>query len=312
MPSDRVLVVLKGFLGDAVMATPLIDGLFAEGKQVALLTTPTVRDLLRAPNRPFEFVQDTKSRKVLDTFKAASAIRRGKYRTALIVNRSLRSALSVWFAGVRVRSGHATDNRALLLKHKLAYDPERNEAECYLDLGRAVGLNLPFVPPALHVTEEEKTAGLRFLDGATVAVQPGASFWGKRPPIPLLVRLIDELVAKGFKVALIGGNDELVARDELLAQLKAPVVDLVGKTKIRESLGVLADLKLVVGGDTGLMHLAAGVGAPSFTLFSGNKPVTKWAHDYEPHRFILAPGGDINNLDTDEVIRVAMEMLRRG
>ncbi len=311
MPSDRVVVVLKGFLGDAVMAAPLINGLFAASKQVAIATTPTVHELLSAPHRNFEFIPVTRSRKMIDTLRFASQLRKGKFGTALIVNRSLRSALSVRLAGIKVRSGHATDNRAVLLTHSLPYDLERNEAECYLDLGRAVGINLPLAHPTLYVSNEESARGNAFLEGATVAVQPGASFWGKRIPIPVLVDLIADMHDNCLKIALVGGSDEYAARDELLAESKLPVVDLVGKTKIRESLGLLKNLRLVVGGDTGLMHLAAGVGAPTLTIFSGNKPVTKWAHDYEPHRFMLAPDGDMNNVKASEVIRTAQEMIAR-
>jgi ADP-heptose:LPS heptosyltransferase len=86
-------------------------------------------------------------------------------------------------------------------------------------------------------------------------------------------------------------------------------VNLVGKTGIRDSLGTLANLNLMIGSDTGLMHMAAAVGCPSITVF-GPTPRAKWGHQYPPHQALQAEGGTMENTSAEAVLEAARRQLR--
>jgi ADP-heptose:LPS heptosyltransferase len=86
-------------------------------------------------------------------------------------------------------------------------------------------------------------------------------------------------------------------------------VDLAGKCSIRETMGLLAGLRLTAGSDTGVMHLAAGVGCPTLTVFGPN-PASKWGHLYPPHRVIEACGGDIKTVSAADLVGAADSALR--
>ena len=60
--------------------------------------------------------------------------------------------------------------------------------------------------------------------------------------------------------------------DEVKEQLQGPVVDLVGRTSLRQALGVLSQLKLLVTNDSGLMHAAAALSVPLVALFGSTDP----------------------------------------
>ncbi|MGL1297071.1 glycosyltransferase family 9 protein, partial [Vibrio parahaemolyticus] len=77
----------------------------------------------------------------------ARRLRAGRFDVALVVNRSFRSALTARLADIRVRCGHSVERRGMLLTHPVRYDWKKNEAECYLDLGRALGLDMPSIEP---------------------------------------------------------------------------------------------------------------------------------------------------------------------
>jgi ADP-heptose:LPS heptosyltransferase len=70
----------------------------------------------------------------------------------------------------------------------------------------------------------------------------------------------------------------------------------------------MAGLRLMIGADTGAMHLAVGVGCPTVTAF-GPTPADKWGHDYAPHRVIRAPGGDMAALEPETLVRASLEAL---
>lgn len=81
-------------------------------------------------------------------------------------------------------------------------------------------------------------------------------------------RLIQILHNQGKKIALIGGNDER----ELAQRLTAgdhDVMDYCGKVPLAELPALLADASVLVGADTGIMHLGARLGLRLVSLFMG-------------------------------------------
>jgi len=56
------------------------------------------------------------------------------------------------------------------------------------------------------------------------------------------------------------------------AQLGLPVLDLTGKTDLRQALAVLSRLNLLVTNDSGLMHAAAALGVPLVAVFGSTDP----------------------------------------
>lgn len=305
MSSERVVVLMKDFLGDAVLATPLIDGLLAQDRQVCLCTSDGIFKMLAAPFRKLEFIPIDKSRSISASTRFARRMRAGKFDVAIIVNRSFRSALTARMAGIGIRCGHNSERRGMLLTHSIPYDLKKSESECYLDLGRALGFNLPSIEPKLVPTEEERYKGRALLDGAVFGVQAGATWDLKRLSLPMLAELIRRLGDRGVRTALIGGSDELETAAKLKGLLTTPVVDLVGKTNLRGTMGVVANLHAAVGGDTGLMHIAAATGCPTISVF-GPKPGSKWGHYYAPHQVLEAPGHVTSNL-TLEMLWPAIE-----
>ncbi|MBI3722138.1 MAG: glycosyltransferase family 9 protein, partial [Fimbriimonas ginsengisoli] len=282
-------------LGDAVMATPLLDGLIEAGCEVTLWTTRGVHTLLSEPQRLLALEEMNRSRKLIDTFRASRGLRR-RFDIAIVVNRGFRSAALARLAGIRTRVGHDVDRRGWLLTKAIPYDLEQSEVESYLDLGRAVRLTLASRHPSLHATEGERAEARNLLQGATVGLQPGATWVKKRLRVEVLAGLARKLASQGEKVAILGGDDEVAAGNELTEALDVPYVDLVGRTSIREAVGLGVELRAAVGGDTGLMHVLAGAGCKTVTVFA-TKPTTKWGHLYEPHVVIRAPDEDPSQVE---------------
>ena len=74
---------------------------------------------------------------------------------------------------------------------------------------------------------------------------------------------------------MLGGGDERDASEAVEALAGVPVVNLVGQAGLRESMGAAAGLQLLVGADTGFMHVAAAVGCPKVTVLGPNSS-QKW------------------------------------
>jgi len=303
VPYDRVALVMKAYLGDAVMATPLLDELERMGLEPCIFSSPTVLQMLESPERRFEAVVLPGGGKLRGMFGLAREMRARQIGTAILINRSFRSAVSAYLSGAHVRVGHSTDGRSFLLTDSTPYGQLDYEAASNLEMGVLAGFECALREPSLFVSEEEKASVAARLEGADVGVQPGNRHVERQIPVEALAEAARALMNRGHRIVMLGGAEERPAGEALAARLDPAPVDLVGMLKIRESMAALANLRLMVGGVAGLMHVAVGVGCPTVWAFGAN-PTAKWAHRFGAHRYIEA--GDVRTLSGE---RLAAECL---
>src|SRR6185312_3064701 len=170
------------------------------------------------------------------------------------------SALTVRLAGIRRRIGNATEGRARLLTDVVAYDQVEFEANCMLDLSRPLGFDPQPTHPRIDLPAAEIQRGAELIGKATVGIQPGARHEWKQLKVEGLAHVARELQSRGYQIVFLGGPEEAASGHALAERLDEPVENLIGKTTIREGCGALTNLRLMIGGDTGLMHVASASG----------------------------------------------------
>ncbi len=80
-----------------------------------------------------------------------------------------------------------------------------------------------------------------------------------------------ELIAKwlgenlGFKIIIIGGGEDFEA-GEMLKSGNKEIINLAGKTSLRETFAILKKSSLYVGNDSGPMHISAATGIPTIEI----------------------------------------------
>lgn len=295
--AGRVLVSMKVYLGDAVMAAPTLDALDAAGWETTLLTAPLAAKALgRTRSIPYE-----KGRWPWQLVIQARRLRLRRFDAVILINKSVRAALIARLAGIPMRIGHPVEGRGGLLTHLVPYDLNRFEAASTADLARPLGVAIDHPIPHLGITSEERAKGDLLREGADLAIQPGARYDEKRLPLDALRDAARAWQAEGRKIVTVGGPEERAETDALIAALDHPVVDLVGRCGVRETMAVLAGASAAVGADTGVMHLAVAVGCPTVQAF-GPTPVEKWGHAYAPHRVLAAPNGCMSALTAGELL----------
>jgi ADP-heptose:LPS heptosyltransferase len=299
---------MKKYIGDAIMTVPLIDAIETQYSGVHIICGPAVAKVLDHPERERFFLPLDTSRKFGDILRTARELRSHRFDRGVLINHSFRSALTLFLARIPMRVGHVDEGRRFLLTHPVAYDEAKFEAWSELDLAPPLGVPSQYVYPRIPVRASELAEGTRALEGATVGIQPGATFAAKTLPTDLLATVCDRLQAQGHRVALLGAKEELKSSCALLEKLSTPVIDLVGKTDIRTSLGALAGLRLTIGADTGMMHMAVAAGCPTITVF-GPTPIAKWGHQYAPHQALQAPDGKLSNVSAQMILESAQKVL---
>jgi lipopolysaccharide heptosyltransferase II len=127
-----------------------------------------------------------------------------------------------------------------------------------------------FPPPQLVVSpgeQEEMYQRLKRqgLAGDYVVLIPGAAWPQKRWPVAhyrqLSRWLIDDL---GLQIVVLGGSRDHIC--EAVAEGISGMINLQGKTELRESLACIAQARLCIGSDTGFVHAAEALNVPAVMI----------------------------------------------
>jgi len=264
----RVLVRLPNWLGDALMARPLLHALRASqrGASIAAVGPVALLELL-AGDRTWD-----ESHAWPLGPGALAALREPRADAALVLPPSFSSAWFAFRTGARVRAGFAHEGRSPLLTRALRR-PARGDlhlAREYERLGETLGVTAAAsAPPSLTVREEGR-AQARDLLGAEetpyAVLAPGATYGpAKRWPAERFAETGRRLAARGWRLFACGAAAEREACAEVAERCGAQ--SLAGRTSLAAMAAVCAGAAAVVSNDSGLAHLAAAVGAPTVAVF---------------------------------------------
>ena len=315
-----ILVVLPNWLGDLVMATPLLTSLHdartraGAPVQVHAAVRRRWAPLLAGDARLAGLhVHERTGRHagLRGSLRLAADWRRLGPAAAVLCPPSLRMALTARLAGVACRVGYASDGRAPLLTLAPPVPRPRgvaHHADELLGLGvhlaRALDLELrprPRAEPRLPALDDV-AAHVVGAGPPVWILAPGATYGtAKAWPAPRVAEFLDLAVAEhGVRVAVVGDADsrDLVAtvresRPGLAwrGELPGPpaVIDLAGRTDLRALVSLLRAAEAFLGNDSGVMHVAAALGVPTLGLFGSSS--VAWTAPRGPRARALAATG---------------------
>ena len=86
--------------------------------------------------------------------------------------------------------------------------------------------------------------------------------------------LADHAAAQGWRIVLCGGRSDLERStgDAIVAAMRAPVLDLIGKDTLKQLPALLARADLLVTPDSGPMHIANAMGTKVLGLHAATNP----------------------------------------
>jgi heptosyltransferase-2 len=286
---QKIVIRAPNHLGDCVMALPMINqaGEAYAGARITLLAPRHLAELF-INNPGIEEIQQLPPEHVhgmMAVVKMKERLSGGDFDIGYILPPSFGAAAGFKLGGVKERIGYIADGRRLLLTKPLPL-PEpinsKHRSELYFDLlRRGTGQDLLYVKPKLFLSDTDAKSGMELLAGfgvkardrfAAIAFRAVAESrrWGTANYIELIKQLISE---HGLKVVLIGSEKDRPEGDQIAAATSTKeVINLAGKTSIREVAGILSHAQLFVGNDSGPAHLAAAVGAPIVVLSGADDP----------------------------------------
>jgi ADP-heptose:LPS heptosyltransferase len=218
--------------------------------------------------------------------RMARQLRAGQFDLAVSLVRSPLMSLAVRLSGIPQRAGLDSAGRGFGYNIRAPIDPKevRHEAEIYLDVPRALGLDTadcyanvtvdeslwPGVADKLH---EQGAQPPYIVINPSGGRNPGMVMDAKRWPPEHFAALADRLTSKlNMPIVLLGGPNDGDTIRAVQNRMSIPAVSLIGQLLFAEIAVLASRAQLYVGNDTGLTHLAAAAGAPTAAIFGPSDP----------------------------------------
>ncbi len=226
------------------------------------------------------------------------------FQVAIDLSLGWQMGLACWGAGIPRRIGFNFRGRGRFLTDSLPLEGFHIQPVpvYYLDLLRFLQVNPPqeisstlaLPEEALSRTEEYLKAQQVMRDNRLVGILPGGgASWGpwapfKQWPPERFAEVADRAAARsGAKILLIGSQKEEPLCRAVAQSMKSPAPLILRAPSLMVLAGVLKRCDLVIGNDSGPMHLAQSVGTPTVTLFGPVDPSVYGPFPPQPiHRVI--------------------------
>jgi heptosyltransferase-2 len=266
---QRILVVAPNWIGDALMAQPLLarlrekrpgvklDVLAPEWVAPVAKRMPEVDVVIPVPFRHGSLQLGSR-------WKLGRALKH-RYDEAIVLPNSWKSALVPFLAHIPVRTGYVGESRFGLL-NRLHRNPDRHMREHYARLAESPGdeARRPLPQPCLKMDSAQVAATCKRFDvlAPYAVLCPGAEY-GPAKRWPYFAELATRLA---LPAVLLGSRNDADAAAGIDAK------NLVGKTTLDDAIDLIAGAQYVVTNDSGLMHVAAALGRPLVALFGSSSP----------------------------------------
>jgi heptosyltransferase I len=291
----NILVIKLSAIGDVIHTLPSVAGLRQRYPEahITWIIEETASDLIE--NLPHvdriivssrkRWLREIRQGKIRGPFREMKAmldlLRDRPYDLVIDFHGLFKSAVFVLLSGGKRKLGFDSmqEMSGLFLNEKIPEDMRKHAVDRYLDFLRYLGaadIKPEFLIP-VDEDNQQKVDDLLKSHGVDqhkpfVAISPMAlwetKLWQEEKFAELSDRITGEL---GCRVVMTGNEKGILDRIESLA--KRPLVNLGGKTTLRELACIYQRASVLVTTDSGPMHLAAAVRTPVIALFGPTDPV---------------------------------------
>jgi len=269
----KIVVWQTAFLGDLILTTPLIASLkniYKESK-IYLISKPFGKDVFK--NNPYLdklIIFDKNKQSTLNLIKT---LYKEKFDIAISPHRSHRASYSLFLARIPKRIGFDKAGFSFLYTDKAIHRFDGTH-----EIIRNLSL-LKFLPeydetkiidiPQIFLDEEEEKYFTKFklVEKDYIVIAPGSKWATKRWTAKGFAEVIDILSYEGQNIVLIGSKEDEEFTEEILKKVKRNVINLVGKTTLRETFSIIKNAKLLISNDSAPVHMAVAFNTPVIDIY---------------------------------------------
>lgn len=290
-PPKNIIVRMPNWIGDAVMATPVLSDLrtYYKDAKITVMCQSNIASILKNdPNvdeiyiysKPSGWIHRAVHLEVVDQLRC------GKYDLGILLTNSFSSAWWFFLGKVQNRIGYQGNFRDVLL-NKTVPLPENIETQhlviTYKTLLSPLGIPLSNTLPKLYLEEDESQSALQMLEqlgidplkNVIIGINPGAAYGSAKCWLPERFKALNKRLAEDPRVYIIYFGDQAGVSlvDDICNGTNERVINLAGKTTIRSLMALIQKCSLFLTNDSGPMHMASALGTKLVALFGSTSDV---------------------------------------
>ncbi len=272
----KILIIQTAFIGDVILATPLIEKLkrFFPQSEIDFLLRKGNEGLLKDHPKLNEVIIWDKNKSKYNTLaKVSKVIRRNNYDLLVNLQRFASSGLITYSSKATMKIGFAKNPFSFSFTHKFPHvvDQEMHEVDRNLSLIEHI-TDKSFQRPALYPSDSDQKKIATYQSGPYFCLAPSSVWYTKQFPEEKWIELIDSL-HPDRKIYLLGapGDIELCARIQK-ATVHMNVHILAGELTLLQSAALMAGAKMNYTNDSAPLHLASAVNAPVTAIYCSTIP----------------------------------------
>lgn len=279
---SKILIIRPGGIGDAVLLIPTVTTIRSAYPACSI-------DILAEKRNAavFRLVSGIRNVYLYDSLTGILSALQNRYDAVIDSEQWHRlSAVTARMVRAPVKIGFGTNERSRLFSHHVQYFPDDYEADSFLKLLIPLSVDVSQGIPSYFIRIPEvamlTAASLmeRVGEGPVVAIFPGSSSMEKRWGADCFRQVAEQLSVFGSRIVVVGGEDDRRQGDFIAGGGLG--LNLAGLTSLSETAAVIQNSALLVSGDSGVLHIAAGLGVPTVSLFGPGR-TEKWAPRGDRH-----------------------------
>ncbi len=289
--AKKFLIIKLSALGDVIHALPTATALKKAypACHISWVVSPAAQDFVKAcPDIDEVIIFERQSLNSLSKFchyikPFAHILKQKNYDCCFDLQGLLKSALIAFLCRAQKKIGYADlrEGSNLISKAICGKNAKGHIIERYLDTVRSLGVEVSNADLNLKIDAAIKEHALQLLPSNMqeklhfcCAFIVGTNWPNKCWPPAHFAALAKICQKQGITPILFGaGKSDFIRAQEILDKSDGNIISLVGKTSLLETATLIKKVRFCLGGDTGMMHLAAGLKRPVIMLMGPTDPV---------------------------------------
>jgi len=278
---QKFLIIQTAFIGDVILATPLIEKLYAhfpEAKIDFLLRRGNESLLKEHPYLNDLIIWDKKQAKYLNLFKTIGTVRANDYDCIINLQRFFSTGLITVLSGSKMTIGFDKNPFSFLFSHSLEHQVGSGKHEVERNLKLIEDLtDDEFLNPKLYPNKVDYKAVEQYIIGDYICIAPTSVWYTKQFPKVKWLEFLEKLNKK-FKVYLLGGPGDRIVCEEILKESRnANIQNLAGELSFLETSALMKHARMNYVNDSAPLHIASAVNAPTTAIFCSTVPAFGFA-----------------------------------
>ena len=270
----KVLIIQTAFIGDVVLATPIIEKLYdyhptssidfllRKGNEGLLENHPKINEII---------IWNKKRNKFKNLFAIIFKIRKKKYDLLINLHRFATTGLISCLSGAKIKVGFTKNPFSFCYQYAYPHTIENNTHEIVRNLQLIrKWTDHKICLPKLYLTDTLINKVKKYQSSPYIVLAPSSVWYTKQFPQGQWVSFLNKMI-QNKQVYLIGSAEDYVFSQEII-DAAGKGTNLCGQLSLMESVALIKDAEMNYVNDSAALHFASAVNAPTCAIFCSTVP----------------------------------------